>query len=157
MGNLFWSFIQEIFGLAWWKVKPLGITAGRFEKWKYPEFDKRGMTKWAWMCQHSENLILGKGCDIGAFSYINAKYRVEIGEDVQLGSHCSVYSVSTIDNKRGKVKIKRGAKVGSHSIIMPGVTIGENAIIGACSFVNQDIPDNAIAWGVPVKKHSMSG
>ena len=34
---------------------------------------------------------------------------------------------------------------------MPGVTIGENAMIGACSFVNLDIPDNTLAKGVPVK------
>jgi acetyltransferase-like isoleucine patch superfamily enzyme len=34
---------------------------------------------------------------------------------------------------------------------MPGVTIGENAIIGAFSFVNKDIPDNVVAVGVPIK------
>ena len=34
---------------------------------------------------------------------------------------------------------------------MPGVTIGENSIIGAFSFVNKDVPDNVIAFGVPVK------
>jgi len=34
---------------------------------------------------------------------------------------------------------------------MPGVTIGENAIVGACSFVNKNIPDNAVAYGMPAK------
>jgi acetyltransferase-like isoleucine patch superfamily enzyme len=34
---------------------------------------------------------------------------------------------------------------------MPGVTVGENSIIGAFSFVNKDIPDNAIATGIPIK------
>ena len=34
---------------------------------------------------------------------------------------------------------------------MPGVTIGENSIVGAHSFVNVDIPDNVIAFGVPAK------
>ena len=34
---------------------------------------------------------------------------------------------------------------------MPGVTIGVNSIIGACSFVNQDIPANAVAVGVPAR------
>jgi acetyltransferase-like isoleucine patch superfamily enzyme len=34
---------------------------------------------------------------------------------------------------------------------MPGVTIGENSIIGAFSFVNKDIPDNVITFGVPAK------
>jgi acetyltransferase-like isoleucine patch superfamily enzyme len=123
----------------------------RFKVWKYPKFDRSGLTNWNWMCQHRKGLKLGKNTDIGAFTYINARYGVEIQENVQIGSHCSIYSCSTIDNKKGKVIIKRNAKIGSHSVIMPGVTIGENTIIGAFSFVNKDIPDNVIAFGVPVK------
>jgi len=123
----------------------------RFKKWEYPEFDERGLTKWDWMCQYHENLKLGKYVDIGAFTYINAKYGVEIGDYVQIGSHCSIYSHSTIDNKKGKIIIKRNARIGSHSIIMPGITIGENSIIGAFSFVNTNIPDNVIAYGIPIR------
>jgi len=123
----------------------------RFKNWKYPNFDSRGMTKWNWMCQYHENLKLGKETDIGAFTYINAKYGVEIQENVQIGSHCSIYSWSTIDDKKGMVTIKKNAKVGVHTVIMPGVTIGENAIVGACSFVNKNIPDNAVAYGMPAK------
>ena len=123
----------------------------RFKDWKYPKFDSGGMTKWNWMCQYHENLILGDKTDIGAFTYINAKYGVEIQDNVQIGSHCSIYSWSTIDNKKGKVTMKKNAKIGAHSVIMPGVTIGENAIVGACSFVTEDIPDNAVAYGMPAK------
>jgi len=103
------------------------------------------------MCQYHENLKLGENTDIGAFTYINAKYGVEIQENVQIGSHCSIYSWSTIDNKRGKVTIKKNAKIGSHSLIMPGITIGENAIVGAHSFVNRNVPDNSVVFGVPAK------
>lgn len=123
----------------------------RFKEWKMPEFDDSGMTRWKWMCQHREGLILEKNTDIGAFTYINARYGVEIQEEVQIGSHCSIYSHSTIDDKKGKITIKKNARIGAHSVIMPGVTIGENAIIGAFSFVNKDIPDNTIAFGVPVQ------
>ena len=123
----------------------------RFKNWQYPEFDERGMTKWNWMCQYRENLELGKNTDIGSFTYINARYGVEIQEAVQIGSHCSIYSWSTIDDKKGKVTIKKGAKIGSHSLIMPGVTIGKKATVGAFSFVNKDIPDNARAFGIPIR------
>jgi len=123
----------------------------RFKDWKYPEFDSKGMTNWNWMCQYRENLILGDKTDIGAFTYINAKYGVEIQDNVQIGSHCSIYSWSTIDDKKGKVRIKKNAKVGAHAVIMPGVTVGENAIVGACSFVTEDIPDNAVAFGTPAR------
>ena len=123
----------------------------RFKDWKYPEFDERGMTKWNWMCQYHENFKLGEYTDIGAFTYINAKYGVEIQKNVQIGSHCSIYSWSTIDEKKGKVTIKKNAKIGSHSMIMPGVTVGENSIVGAFSLVTEDIPDGAVAVGVPAK------
>jgi acetyltransferase-like isoleucine patch superfamily enzyme len=131
----------------------------RFSDWKNPEFDERGMTKWNWICQYHENLQMGNNTDIGAFTYINAKFGVEIREDVQIGSHSSLYSWSTIDNKQGKVVVKRGAKIGSHSVIMPGVTVGENAVVGAFSFVTKDIPDGALAVGVPAKviKHKEQG
>ena len=123
----------------------------RFKDWEYPEFDEKGMTKWNWMCQYHENLKLGESTDIGAFTYINAKYGVEIQENVQIGSHCSIYSWSTIDNSKGKVVIKKNARIGSHSVIMPGITVGEKAIIGALSFVIEDIPDRAVAFGTPAK------
>jgi len=121
----------------------------RFSDWQYPEFDAAGMTKWHWMCQYHAKLKLGKNVDIGAFTYINATCGVEMQEDVQVGSHCSIYSQSTIDDKEGKVTIKRNARIGAHSLIMPGVTVGENAVVGAFSFVNTDIPDDTVACGVP--------
>src|SRR5919106_5011767 len=121
----------------------------RFQKWIPPVIREGRLTKWNWMVQHSKNLKLGKKTDIGAFTYLNAKYGVEIQDEVQIGSHCSIYTVSTIDDKHGKITIKRNARIGSHSVIMPGVTVGENSIIGAFSFVNKDIPNNVIALGVP--------
>lgn len=123
----------------------------RFENWKPPKFNKNGMTKWHWKCQHHEKLKIGKYVDIGIFSYINAKHGVELEDNVQIGSHCSLYTISTIDNKHGKILVKKNAKIGSHSVVMPRVTIGENSIIGAFSFVNKDIPDNVLAYGVPAK------
>lgn len=123
----------------------------RFKNWKRPEFDERGNTQWNWMCQHPDKLSLGRYTDIGAFTYINAYGGVEIEESVQIGSHCSIYSINTIDKTEGRVVIKKGAKIGTHSTVMPGVTVGENAIIGAYSFVKEDVPANALSYGVPAK------
>lgn len=123
----------------------------RFKKWRYPRIKNGKLTRFNWMVQHKEGLRLGFRTDIGAFTYINAKFGVWIEDDVQLGSHCSVYSVSTIDGKTGKVTLKKNCRIGSHSVLMPGVTVGENSIVGAFSFVNKDIPDNVVAMGVPAK------
>ena len=51
--------------------------------------------------------------------------------------------------------LQKNCRIGTHSTIMPGVTIGENAVIGAHSFVNKDIPDNVLAYGSPVKIHKI--
>lgn len=123
----------------------------RFKNWKQPKIQEGKMTKYNWLVQNKKNLKLGKRTDIGAFTYINAKNSVIIKDDVQIGSHCSIYSVSTIDNKQGEVVLKENCKIGSHSIIMPGVTIGKNSVIGAFSLVNKDVPNNAMAFGAPVK------
>ena len=123
----------------------------RFKDWAYPEIEDGIPTKYNWVVQHIDNLSLGYKTDIGAFTYINAKYKVIIEDNVQIGSHCSIYSVSTIDNKNGTVTLKKNCRIGSHSVIMPGVTVGENAVVGAFSFVNDDIPEGAIAVGVPAK------
>ena len=123
----------------------------RFKKWEKPKIREGKLNKYHWIVQHKENLRLGYKTDIGAFTYINAKYGVEIQDHVQIGSHCSIYSVSTIDNKKGKVTLKKNSKLGSHSVVMPRITIGDNSIVGAFSFVNKDIPDNVVAIGIPVR------
>jgi acetyltransferase-like isoleucine patch superfamily enzyme len=123
----------------------------RFSKWKFPEIKEGELTRYNWMVQNKDKLTLGFKTDIGAFTYINAQHGVEIADYVQVGSHCSIYSISTIDGKVGKVILKQHCKIGSHSVIMPGVTVGENSIVGAFSYVNKDIPDNVIAMGVPVR------
>jgi len=123
----------------------------RFKKWKTPKIIEGKLTKWNWMVQGVKGLKLGKKIDIGAFVYINASNGVVINDAVQIGSHCSIYSVSTIDNKEGKVILGKNCKIGTHSVIMPGVTVGENSVVGAFSFVTKNIPSDVIAYGVPAK------
>jgi acetyltransferase-like isoleucine patch superfamily enzyme len=123
----------------------------RFSNWTSPEIADGELTKYNWLVQNKQGLKLGYKTDIGAFTYINAKAGVVIEDFVQIGSHCSIYSISTIDDKKGEVVLRTNCRIGSHSVIMPGVTIGENAVIGAHSFVNQDIPANCTAVGVPAK------
>ena len=47
--------------------------------------------------------------------------------------------------------MERKCKLVSHSVILPGITVGENSVVGACSFVNSDIPANVVAAGIPAK------
>lgn len=127
------------------------MTNKRFDNWTPPVIRDGLPTEYSWIVRCPIGFKLGNNSDIGAFTYIQAELGVTLEDEVQIGSHCSIYSVSTIDGKEGPVLVKRNARVGSHSVIMPGVTIGENAVVGAFSFVTKDVPDGAVAYGVPAK------
>jgi len=85
-------------------------SSDRFSQWQYPEIVDGQPTKYNWVVQNTEKFKLGYKTDIGAFSYINAKYGVTIEDFVQIGSHCSIYSVSTIDDKQGQVTLCKNAR-----------------------------------------------
>ena len=123
----------------------------RFKDWRFPVIREGKLTKYNWMVQNRRDLKLGRCTDIGAFTYINAKNGVVIGDHVQIGSHCSIYSVSTIDGKGGRVVLGKRCCIGSHSVVMPGVSVGENSVVGAFSYVNKSIPKDCVAFGVPAK------
>ena len=95
----------------------------RFENWSRPDIKDGELTKWHWKVIGVDGFELGDKTDIGAFTLINAKYGVVIEDEVQIGAHCAIYSESTIDNKRGKVTLKKNCKIGAHSVILPGVTV----------------------------------
>ena len=121
------------------------------KKWRKPIIKHGKMTKYNYIVQYPENLILGKYFDIGEFTYINSNFCVEIQDYVQIGSHCSIYSHSTIDSKQGKVTLKKNCKIGTHSTIMPNVSIGENSIVAAYSFITNNVPENELWAGVPAQ------
>ena len=121
-------------------------------KWTKPVIKHGKMTKYNYIVQYPEKLKLGKNFDIGTFTYINSHYGVEIHDNVQIGSHCSIYSHSTIDSKKGKIILEKNCKIGTHSTIMPNVRIGENSIVAFYSFVTKNIPKNEIWAGTPAKR-----
>jgi len=49
------------------------------------------------------------------------------------------------------ITVKNNVYIGINSVILPGVTIGNNVIITACSVVSKDVPDNSVVGGVPAK------
>ena len=76
-------------------------------------------------------------------SFINDKYPHATNESGVPQSEADWQVVKTL--------VKRGASIGTSSTILCGVTIGENAMIGAGSVVTHDVPDNAIVAGSPAR------
>jgi len=119
--------------------------------WKKPVIKHGKLTKYNYLVQYPENLKLGNFIDIGEFTYINSHYGITIEDNVQIGSHCSIYSHSTIDEKKGSVVLKKNCKIGTHSTIMPGIVIGENSVVAAYSFITKNVPANQLWSGIPAK------
>ncbi|MCW4016279.1 MAG: acyltransferase [Candidatus Bathyarchaeota archaeon] len=87
---------------------------------------------------HFSDITIGDDVIIAGFDYILSHSNVLRGYKADEGGICPVV-------------IKKGARISINVTILPGVTIGENAVIGAGAVVNKDIPDNCLAVGVPAK------
>ena len=106
-----------------------------------------------------ENVIIPEGVRlVTEASDLNAKIIVEDG--VLFAPNVSVYSTThtfldcNIPIKQQPIKnlttiIKSGAWIGANCVIMPGVTIGINSVVGANSFVNKNVPDYCVYAGCP--------
>lgn len=115
---------------------------------------------------YSPRIIIGNNVSINPDCHIGAVNLVELQDGVLLASRVfitdhfhgdtSLNSLKIPPQERvlvskGPVIIKKNAWLGEGVSVMPGVTIGENAIIGANSVVTKDIPNNAVAAGVPAR------
>jgi acetyltransferase-like isoleucine patch superfamily enzyme len=76
-------------------------------------------------------------------SFINDKYPRAIGPGGELQTESDWEVVST--------RVKRGASIGTSATILCGVTIGENAVVGAGSVVTHDVPDDTVVAGNPAR------
>jgi UDP-2-acetamido-3-amino-2,3-dideoxy-glucuronate N-acetyltransferase len=91
-----------------------------------------------------EGVTIEDGVFVGhGVMFINDRYPRAVTEDGQLQTDSDWSVVRT--------HVKAGASLGTNATIMGGITIGENAMIGAGAVVTRDVPDHAIVAGVPAK------
>jgi UDP-2-acetamido-3-amino-2,3-dideoxy-glucuronate N-acetyltransferase len=119
-------------------------------------------TKIGTFVEIQKNVVVGNRCKISSHSFLcegviledevfighgvmftNDLYPRAANEDGSLKTDVDWYAVNT--------QVKRCASIGSNATILPGVTIGEKAIVGAGAVVTRDVPDYAIVAGMPAR------
>jgi acetyltransferase-like isoleucine patch superfamily enzyme len=129
--------------------------------------------------------IIGELCMVGTF--VEIQKNAVVGNRVKIQSHTFICEGITIENdvfighhvvftndkypkatangglqKEGdwnlqKTIVRKGASIGSNATILPGVVIGEGALVGAGSVVTRDVPAHSIVSGNPARLHSKKG
>ena len=115
---------------------------------------------------------IGQNCNICAHTFIEGE--VVIGDNVTIKSGVYVWDGARIEDnvfvgpnvtftndkfprsgshpdKYLRISLKKGASIGANATLLPGVTVGKHAMVGAGSVVTKDVPDRAIVAGNPAK------
>ena len=127
-------------------------------------------------CVILKNAVIGENCNINCNVFIENKVKignnvtikpgVQIWDGITIGDNVFIGPNVTFTNDKYPVSknanfqlvetiVKDGASIGANSTILPGITIHENAVIGAGSVVTKDVPANETWFGNPARKHSI--
>ena len=113
--------------------------------------------QWPIVINGADHLVVGDDVSINAFVHIWAQGGVTIGDSTLIASHVAITSLS--HDKRAPrfsdslvskpVAIGSNVWIGAHAVILPGVSLGDGAIVAAGAVVTGDVPSGDIVAGVP--------
>jgi len=167
--KLFYSFLIKMRVRSWGRNSRIlapatiigggGITVG----------ERVTIREHAWLNARSDwpdgrsTLTIGDGVYIGRFVQINAWSEVEIESDVLVGDRVYISDAEHhFENReipvllqgdffKGPVRLRTGCWIGIGAVILPGVTVGKNAVVAANAVVRCDVPDYTVVGGVPAR------
>ena len=112
------------------------------------------------MCDYGYNIEIGENFYANHNLIILDGNKVEFGDNVFIAPNCAFYTAGhPLDAERRNqgleyarpIKVGNNVWIGGNVVVLPGVTIGDNVVIGAGSIVNKDIPSNVVAVGNPCR------
>ena len=130
---------------------------------RYPGKFMQGLPSDTVYQEFKPSIKIGNRVSVTGYLTLTSANSVIVEDDVLIASHVFIsdhsHGSSRVDvpykyqplEKFGEVIIREGCWIGEHVVIMPGVTVGKNSIIGANSVVTSDVPDNTIVVGSPAK------
>lgn len=111
-------------------------------------------------------IVIGDSCHFGAFNHITCTNNITIGNNLLTGKWVTITDNSHGDTmletltippsmrkvtSKGPVTIGNNVWIGEKATILPGVTIGDGAVIAANAVVTKDVPDYSVVAGIPAK------
>ncbi len=116
--------------------------------------------------KHTPEVTIGNNVHLAMDVVINCTHRIVLEDNVSIGvgsklmdhmhgqpdfSDLKVKVMDRLLTSRGAVILRNNVMLGTGVVVLPGVEIGENSIVGSNSVVTKDIPPNSIAAGVPAR------
>lgn len=124
------------------------------------------------LAQIRDDAEIGSNCTISRNAYVGLG--VKIGDGVKIHNNASVYCGTTIEDEvligpgvtftnfhtprasvalweKDPTLVKKAASIGAHAVILPGIEIGEYAMVGAGAVVTKNVPAHALVYGNPAK------
>lgn len=150
----FWLFSAFVVGripshglrLAWYRhVMRISIGARSSIHWRAAFFAPN-------------KISIGENCIVGNDAFIDGRKGVSIGDNVNLGGQVHIYTLEHDPHARdfgvkgGPVRIENRAYVATRAMILPGVTVGEGAVVAAGAVVTKDVRPFSIVGGVPARE-----
>lgn len=129
----------------------------------YLKLGKRATVWGRFTVVNAQNVHMGHGCSINHGVFLLGRDEITLGNHVTLSANCMLmdtgldlqhYLDSKTPNKvhiKSFIRIEDNVWVGAGAIILPGVTIRKNSIVGAGSVVTKDVPENVVVAGNPAK------
>ena len=128
-------------------------------KWYRQAQNTRGISKFISkvflkLCREKRNIELGADNNIGPGLYLGHSYGITISTGAIIGRNCNIHKGATIGREnRGKREgcpsIGNEVYIGINAVVVGKITIGDDVLIAANSFVNCDVPSHSIVIGNP--------
>jgi putative colanic acid biosynthesis acetyltransferase WcaF len=153
--RMLWEFCWVVF--CAWTPKPLN-------EWRLfwlrvfdakingkPFVHQRARILIPWNLTLHDRACLGDRANAYTLGEIEIGARATIAQEAYLSTGSHDFSQAGMPLVTAKITIGEDAFVGARAFVLPGVTIGARSVIGACSVVTHDVPENVIAAGNPCK------